>query len=260
MQFLLFQVYSPLVSWGEIAVGGERVSASHPSKSSVIGLIAAALGIKRNDEKGQSRLFQSLGVAVKVYSAGSLLSDFHTAQVLGREKGLIHYTRKSELSKKNKLGTILSRREYRCDALYVVGVYCKDGEMTLGEIEKALREPRYHLYFGRKSNPPALPLSPLVVDAENLKEAFSGFTVKFVLPISDNSYIWKKKNFMSYPQETLFSKKVYYFWEEGIESGLDMMYSVERYDVSSSRKRWQFASRKEFISIGQTERGDNVLE
>ncbi len=258
MQFLLFQVYSPLVSWGEIAVGGERLSARHPSKSAILGLLAAALGIKREDEDLHNNLFKSLGVAIKLYSGGSLLSDYHTTQVPKQEKNVIHHTRKSELSRKNKLEAVLSRREYRCDALCVVAIYCKDDEMSLGEIEKALREPKFHLYFGRKSNPPALPLSPFIIEAETLKEAFSGFRVKFVLPISEDSYAWKQEIFMSYPRETLFGKKVYYFWEEGVNAGLESMHKVERYDVSSSRKRWQFAPRKEFMSVAQTEESLDV--
>ena len=39
-----------MASWGEIAVGENRHTASYPSKSAIIGLLGAALGIKRDDE------------------------------------------------------------------------------------------------------------------------------------------------------------------------------------------------------------------
>jgi len=253
VRFLLFQVYSPLVSWGEIAVGGERLSARHPSKSAILGLVGAALGIKREEEELHNRLFNSLGIAVKLYSGGSLLADYHTSQVPKKDKKVMHYTRKSELANKSKLGTVLSRREYRSDAFCVIALYCKNELISLVDIEKALQEPVFHLYFGRKSNPPALPLMPVVVEAENLKEVFSQFKVEFALPIGEDSKPWLKDLFEKYPRETLFDKKIYYFWENDLDAGFELLHSVERYDVASSRKRWQFSPREELMSVGHIE-------
>ncbi len=44
------QLYGPLAAWGEQAVGGVRRSATHPSKSAILGLCAAAQGIRRDEE------------------------------------------------------------------------------------------------------------------------------------------------------------------------------------------------------------------
>jgi CRISPR system Cascade subunit CasD len=49
MEYLLFRLYGPLASWGEIAVGESRHTATYPGKSALLGLLAAALGIRRDD-------------------------------------------------------------------------------------------------------------------------------------------------------------------------------------------------------------------
>ena len=81
MEYLLFRLYGPLASWGEIAVGESRHSANYPSKSALLGLVAAALGITRDDEAMQNRLHQDYALAMEVLSTGQLLRDYHTAQV-----------------------------------------------------------------------------------------------------------------------------------------------------------------------------------
>ncbi|MCK5197474.1 MAG: type I-E CRISPR-associated protein Cas5/CasD [Spirochaetales bacterium] len=261
MKFLLFQIYAPLVSWGEIAVGGERQSSRHPSKSAIIGLVAASLGIKREEEDRQNALTESLGVAVQLHSGGSILKDFHTAQVPRKENKVVHHTRRAELlSPKEKIGTILSRREYRCDALSVVAIYLKEekNEFSLEQIEKAIQEPYFHLYFGRKSCVPSLPLAPMIIDELNLKEVFGSYEVKFPLPISDKTLGWLQYVFSDYPQKTLFESNVSYFWEDGVESGFKQLQTVERYDQPLSRRRWQFTARKEHMAVEKKLEATNV--
>ena len=51
MEYLLFRLYGPLASWGEIAVGESRHTAAYPGKAALIGLLAAALGIRRDEEE-----------------------------------------------------------------------------------------------------------------------------------------------------------------------------------------------------------------
>jgi len=261
MKYLLFQIYSPLVSWGEIAVGGERHSNSHPSKSAIIGLVSSALGIRRDEEKRLNTLVNLLGVGIKCYSDGSMLRDFHTSQVPKKVNKVVHYTRRAELlASPNKIGTILSRREYRCDALSVIAIYIKKESQNflLESIEKALKNPIFHLYFGRKSCVPALPLAPLQVKKETLKGAFDSYNVRFINPIDESKPQWLQKIFENYSTKTIMNKSVSYFWEDGIESGLNMLHSTERYDLPSSRKRWQFRSRIEYMGTAVGKEGSNV--
>ncbi len=261
MEFLLFQIYAPLVSWGGIAVGGERQSSRHPSKSAIVGLISAALGIKRDEEDRLNTLAKSIGVAVQLNSAGTVLKDFHTVQAPKQESKVVHYTRQAELlASPDKIGTILSRREYRCDSLSVVGIYLKDAlsGVTLQQIAEALREPAFHLYFGRKSSAPALPLAPKIVEGATLKDVFAQYAIAFVPPVSEKAPEWLQKAFESYPTKTLFDKELTYYWEEGVDSGLNATHSVERYDQPSSRKRWQFTTRREYSALVRREEASNV--
>jgi len=252
MRFLLFQIYAPLVSWGEIAVGGERQSSRHPSKSAIIGFVAASLGIKREDEDRLDFLSKNLGVAVQLHSGGSILKDFHTVQVPRSKSKVVYHTRREELlGLDGKDNAIISRREYRCDALSVVAVYLKEGktEYSLEKIERALREPYFHLYFGRKSCVPSLPLAPVITDNFNLKDAFAAFKVKFPSPVKDDIPEWLRNIFSDYPNKTLFESNVSFYWEEGVISGFTSLQSVERYDQPLSRGRWQFTSRKEYMAV-----------
>jgi len=263
MDFLLFQTYAPLVSWGEIAVGGERQSARHPSKSAIIGLVSAAFGIKRDEEETLFQLANSLGIAVELHAGGSILRDYHTTQVPKKESKVVHYTRRSELqASPSKIGTILSTREYRCDALAVIAVYLKDefSNFTLAKIKQAICEPTFHLYFGRKSSPPALPLNPSIVKGETLKDAFGKFKVSFVSPIDDDNPEWLKTAFCNYPFHTLEDEQLTYFWEDGIDSGFKELQTTKRYDQPSSRKRWQFSSRLEKMAIVPREEPANVSQ
>ena len=70
MRTCIFQLYAPMISWGEIAIGGERRSALQPSRSAVIGIIAAALGIKRDNEEELARLTNEISIAVRVDQPG----------------------------------------------------------------------------------------------------------------------------------------------------------------------------------------------
>lgn len=177
MEYLLFRLYGPLASWGEIAVGEARHTASYPSKSALLGLLAAALGIRRDEEQRQSNLAAGYQFAVKVISTGHLLQDYHTTQVPDSVGSIIYRTRREELiSGKARLGTILSRREYRCDALAIVAVRSLAcAPVSRGELHDALLRPKFHLYLGRKSCPLAAPLKPLIFDAEGFGQALDKY-------------------------------------------------------------------------------------
>ena len=142
-----------------------------------------------------------------------------------------------------------------------MAIYIKktDSEFSLQSIESALREPEFHLYFGRKSSAPSLPLAPQIVNKPSLKEAFSEYSVEFPTPIKDDKLEWLQKTFSQYPLKTLYDDTgISYFWEAGIDSGLKELQSVERYDQPTSRKRWQFTSRRECMAIEKSEEATNV--
>jgi CRISPR system Cascade subunit CasD len=254
MDYLIFRLYGPLASWGEIAVGGERRSATHPGRSAIIGLLAAAAGIDRQDADRQMKMSASYGLAVKLISAGGILKDYHTAQIPKTEKKAVHHTRKSELSvPAGRLKTVLSSREYRTDALAIVAIWVKDEIplFSLGDLEQYLKKPTYHLYLGRKSCPLAVPLEPQRQKGATLRAVFDNASFSPLICNMVNS-AWAEKR-----ESSLFCREeICYFWEEHPALGMAETQIVERYDQPISRTQWQFVPRQEFMMIDAVERGD----
>lgn len=261
MEYCIFRLYAPLASWGETAIGFERRSSTHPSKSTITGLIGAALGITRDDTENQEKLTKTLGVAVKIISSGNILKDFHTIGDVKEDKKRRYYTRKDELNAPiNKQSTVLSSRTYRTDSLYIVSIWLKNNDFSLEEIKEALLFPAFHLYLGRKSCPLALPMEPQIVKADNLKDSFNIVNFKLI-PLafklnSENS----QKYFKVFEDHVFYNDKIFYYWDfhenHGFES--EFIQKNTREDLPVSRKRWQFTSRDEYMAIEPNREVKNV--
>ena len=142
MATLLLRLAAPLQSWGADSQFENRKTNREPTKSGIIGLLAAALGLRRDDAAGLARL-NGLHFAVRADREGSLLVDFHTAnREEDRKKGKAPY---------------VTYRHYLQDAVFLVGLESEDTAL-LQELETALKHPVYPLYLGRRSCPPTLPL------------------------------------------------------------------------------------------------------
>lgn len=233
--YLLFRLYGPMCSWGDIAVGEMRPSFPHPTKSAVLGLVAAALGIKRDEDEKHTALAESYGFAVLVEDMGKPLSDYHTAQV-PPGKGW-YASRRDELTRMPKSGlkTILSTRDYRTDAFYTVALWDrKPGPWSITTVEEHLKKPVFTLYLGRKSCPLALELEPQIVNVVSLREAFQ--KMKFA----------DLKTISGYEMSSEGHKILY--WEETDNAGIRHEKIFERRDTPLSRVRWQFDVRKEYYA------------
>ena len=230
MEHLVFQLYGPMAAWGEIAVGERRASSAQPSKSAIVGLVGAALGIRREEEERHRSLGDTYGMAVRINARGEFLRDYHTTQVPTTRDGRTYYTRRDEIAAA-ELHTILSQRDYRVDSCYTVALW-KQGSnepYTLKEIGEALAYPQFILYLGRKSCPLAVPVCAQVVDSETLLAAFSQAT---------------------FPGEMLgglpTGEMEEYVWEYHPDPGLKASMVYLRRDHVLSRRRWQFGERDEY--------------
>lgn len=231
--YLLFRLYAPLSAWGDIGVGTARPSAAYPSKSAVLGLLGAALGWSRQAAERHAALAERVHFGVMVHSRGTLLIDYHTAQVPSTRRKRTYHTRRQELQG-DPINTVLSEREYRCDASYVAALWAATDEaLPLTDWRSALDRPRYPLYLGRKSCPPALPLQPQVVKAETLREAFAcaEFVTHAELPQGDATSV--------------------HFEGDPTHGGYEVLASTLRRDEPLSRERWQFAERIEHRAKGE---------
>ncbi len=174
MQFLVFTIYAPLCSLGEIAVGERRMGWTRPGRSAVLGLAAAALGLTRADAAHRA-LEEALHYAVRTDAAGAPFVDYHTIQTPTPARGQWFRTRREELEAE-RINTVLSTREWCADACFTAALWGRDGvepSPALGEFAAALREPRFTLYLGRKAAPLGLPLDPQVIEGDTFLDALA---------------------------------------------------------------------------------------
>lgn len=247
--YLVFHLYGPLSSFGDTAVGEYRPVLGHPSKSGVIGLIAASLGISRDHEDEIMELSNDLKYAVLILSSGELMRDYHTIQVPSSSslKKYPAVTRRDELNRKD-VNTILSFRDYRMDGYYRVAVWSRSGRFELKSIEEGLSRPRYTPYLGRKSCPVALPMQPKIVTAVHVQEALINNTnmlediMKGVFPGQDS----QNKGIFTIVTDD----------EQEANASSSKTRVNWRKDRLISRKNWQYGDRREFIV---TVEGSHVL-
>lgn len=226
-KYLLFRLYGSLAGWGDIAGDEHRPTYAHPSKSAIVGLLSAALGLRRNQEEEQLSLQNAYGLAIRVDDDGTPLRDYHTTQVPPQKKSAFSRTRRDEVMG-SVLGTILSQRDYRCDVLYTISLWRRDSNLlhSLEMLADALATPEFCLYLGRKCCPLALPVKAQIIEAATLKEAF------------------EKASFPAFPRFEPKTARIY--WEDPCESGFDPTHSFVRRDAVRSRARWQFSERWEW--------------
>lgn len=161
--YLILRLTGPIQAWGLPTFEGTRPSATFPGRSGLLGLLAACLGIKRNDRNGLKKLADSVRFAVrcdshKEYCSGNL-TDFHTVKD-AREKfgGLKMHD------------TIITRREYLCDASFSVAVWVCSADArdyTLMQLRDAVQKPVYTPYLGRRCCPLTQPLFHSVISADD---------------------------------------------------------------------------------------------
>lgn len=152
MATLLLRLAAPLQAWGSSSKFNIRNTEREPAKSGVIGMIAAAMGIKRCDDKGLEKL-SGLRFGVRVDKEGKLLSDYHTAFT----DTMSDAERRKTMPKILKKHVHATIRLYLSDAVFVAALESDDTGLLM-EIEQALKNPVYPLFFGRRSCPPTLPV------------------------------------------------------------------------------------------------------
>lgn len=243
-QYLIFSITAPMASFGSLAVGERRPSANRPTKSQGLGIIAAALGIERGEEARLAALRDSLGFAVRVEDAGAPAFDYHTTQTPPARRNRRFATRADELAvPKPELKTILSTREYRTGALVTPALWLREGEVEfpLEAMRKALIEPRFPLFAGRKAHPLMLPCAPYIVEADNVIQAFA-----FYDTCPDRAAIMafrKKRGLLPKPgtRATIYSDT------DGVNENDRAGRVEQRRDVPEDRAKWRFGLRQEVV-------------
>lgn len=131
---LVLRLAGPMQSWGVDSRFTRRSTEAFPTKSALVGLLAAAQGRRRSDPIED---LAELSVAVRVDQPGQLLHDFHTAH-------------------RGDTSMPLSHRFYRADAAF--GAFIEGPDDMIDALAQAIVRPTFPLYLGRRSCPPTLPL------------------------------------------------------------------------------------------------------
>lgn len=152
MTGLLLHLSGPMQSWGTHSYWNERDTLSHPTRSGLIGILAAAMGHDRDEPLDR---FAELRFTIRIDRPGHSIVDFHTVGG-GRPREQTPPTAGGGRRQEGQ-GTIVSHRRYLTDAAFTVAVTGADPEL-IGQIQSALRAPVYEVHLGRRSCPPAAPL------------------------------------------------------------------------------------------------------
>jgi len=174
--FLILRLDGPMQAWGTHTFEDFRPSNLFPTRSGLLGLLGACLGIDRRDLAGLEQLAASVEFTVRVDrsalrpeldkpapKAAVKLPDFHTVLAARKVDGSAN---------KNP---VVTRREYLFDAAFTVAVGEKSGaSVSLETIAHALRRPYFTPVLGRRACPIARPLLDCgPVDAADAKTALA---------------------------------------------------------------------------------------
>ncbi len=153
-------------SWGYRSRFDYRDTALEPTRSGVIGLICAAMGIARGEDISR---FDAIRMGVRVDREGRPERDYHTALDVIKADG-------------SGTDTVVSHRDYLADASFTVGLESDDKDL-LDKITQALRDPMWTLFLGRMAFPLAVP----PIGPEDCAKA--GTLEEHMFPVNTNNRI-----------------------------------------------------------------------
>jgi CRISPR system Cascade subunit CasD len=162
--YLALILDAPMQSWGFSSRFQRRTTGLHPTKSGLIGLLCAALGLAKGSPEEREMLpelaklkMTSIAVPREVPEAATplpvlRLEDYHT--VLGTRRA----------SGKLDTDAVETHRQYLVDARF--GVILAGDQALLKRVAAALQDPVWGVWFGRKSCLPCSPICCGLFDAE----------------------------------------------------------------------------------------------
>lgn len=146
---------APMQSWGMQSSFDSRTTLPFPSRSAVTGMIGAALGVERGDQRKLAELAQlELVILGFSHRGGVLINDFHT--VGGGAEYVSPLSKPISAEGAKRSNPVVSHREYLTDAKF--GAVLTGDPDLLNSIAAALDDPRWGVWFGRKS---CIPCSPV---------------------------------------------------------------------------------------------------
>ena len=175
MRCLLLVLEAPLMSFGREMVDARGPVADFPAASMVTGLLANALGWRREQREHHAALQHRLRFAVRLDRAGQRFTDFQTAQLAKNDAGWTTRGRREGREGDSYASPHIRLRDFTADACVALALTLNPATEppTVDELATALRRPARPLFLGRKPCLPSRPLLHGVGDHEDLMEALS---------------------------------------------------------------------------------------
>lgn len=160
MRYLTLYLRAPLQSWGASSKFGDRGTIDAPTRSGLLGLIAAACGIDKNDEaRDREWLVRAakLSMTILAFRRGDRMTDYHTVGARYDkddpwQKQMIPVTADGK-----PRGTAdITHRDYLVDS--VLGAIISGDDALVAEMAAALANPVWGVWLGRKSCIPTEPV------------------------------------------------------------------------------------------------------
>lgn len=219
MGYLLFQVFSVLQGWGASLRGDYLRTLRRPTKSNIVGMVAGAMGISRGDEKKLLDLQDQILYACRIDARGVTLEDYQIAKVPVYTKG------RPIVKEDQKYYSNVFRKYYLCNAHFTVCL--RSNKKLLMNIQDALQDPVYQVYFGRAACIPDAPLLPKIIQTKSLADAFERYPVPDVF-------------------DTILTEEVVPVFWEGDDKSINIIDTHSVQDKLVSRKNWGYIQREEY--------------
>lgn len=167
--YLAMLLDGPLQSWGFSSRFQRRTTELYPSKSGVIGLICAAMGLAKGSDEESRVLPELAGLSMTTITIPRApregndrplpirrMEDFHTALDTRRASGSMNRD------------AVITRRQYLNDARF--GVILAGDRSLLEKIAASLKDPMWGIWLGRKNCIPAEPILRGLLDTQGEAE------------------------------------------------------------------------------------------
>lgn len=173
-RFMILKLEGVMQAWGGHTFEDYRPTNLFPTRSGLLGLLGACIGLERGNATELQKLFASVIFTVRadravlrpewdskmVEKRALRITDFHTVLEARKVDG------------KPNPNPVVSRREYLCDAAFTVAIEnTPQATYGLDKLVQALKQPQYTPFLGRRSCPLIRPLFETFVEAEDAKSA-----------------------------------------------------------------------------------------
>jgi CRISPR system Cascade subunit CasD len=177
--FLILKLEGVMQAWGGHTFEDLRPSHDFPTRSGLVGLLAACLGLNRQDREEQARLSQSVRFAMRVDHKQLEWEEYgqKRRKILQPIKMTDYHTIREarRANRQPKEGqTVQSWREYLYDTAFTVAIgQTESASITLERLCEAVQRPVFTPFLGRRACPLTRPLLHGVVQADSLFSALA---------------------------------------------------------------------------------------